>query len=79
MSITRKNNDLSATLVYSGKVKTVTLNISQLEAFRRFENELITIEDGGFCTTTDTYTLISRNMTLKKSGRRLHLEWILFS
>jgi hypothetical protein len=64
--LTKLSNGISARLFYNGKTKTITLSKSQLEAFRRFENELMVIENDGGCTTTDSYVFATNTTTLKK-------------
>ena len=66
LSLTKQNGAISATLLFGGKTKTIKLNNSQLEAFKRFENELVVVEDGGGCTTTDTYTFVTKTKKFEK-------------
>jgi len=77
--LSKRKNVVVATLNYDGKTKSKTLNNVQLEAFKRCENELAEVEDGGGgCTTTNTYPFVSKTATLKKidggcSWRRFYL------
>lgn len=66
LSLSKQKDAIVATLTYGGRTKSKTLNNVQLEAFKRFENELAVVEGGGGCTTTDTYTFVSKTTTLKK-------------
>jgi len=67
LSISKKNNLILAQLQANGKTKSVTLTATQLEAFKRFENELKVLKDSYGCTTTDTYVITGKNLSLKRT------------
>lgn|SRR5665213_3085918 len=64
--ITRRDNLFVAKLTDGTKGKSITLNQSSIDAFKRFENEIREIKNNYRCTTVDTYTIISKSWTLKK-------------
>jgi hypothetical protein len=67
LTISKKNDLISAQLQSNGKTKSITLNSSQIEAFKRFENELRILKDSYGCTTTDTYLVTGKNLSLKRT------------
>jgi hypothetical protein len=69
--ITRHNNKFIAELKTENyketKTRSVTLNQKAIEAFKRFENEIRQVEDSYGCTTVDTYEIISKSWTIKRT------------
>ena len=67
LMITRQDKLLVAKLIGEENTKSVTLNQSGIEAFKRFENEIRELEDNYGCTTVDTYTIISKSWTIERT------------
>jgi hypothetical protein len=68
--VTRQDNLFIAKLnIKTFKEKTtksLTLNQTAIDAFKRFENEIREVKDSYGCTTVDTYTMISKSWTIKR-------------
>ena len=66
LKITKGKAAFIASLHSEKGTKNVQLDSLQLEAFKRFENELEHIKNSGFCTTRDYYTLKLKSKTIEK-------------
>jgi hypothetical protein len=64
--ITRQNNLFLAKLTDINTTKSVTLTQSNVDAFKRFENEIREVKNSFGCTTVDTYTITSKSWTIKR-------------
>jgi hypothetical protein len=64
--ITKQEKFLVAEWSDKTTTKSVILTQSNIEAFKRFENEIRELQDNYGCTTVDMYTIISKRWTIKR-------------
>ncbi len=67
LSIKKQDCIFIATITEKEETKSVILNQSMIDAFKRFENEIKVLDDTHGCTTTDEYAIISKSWTLQRT------------